>query len=230
VLIGIATYNERENLPTLIERIRAHHSELDVLVVDDASPDGTGEWCREQARRLTQLACIQRPGKLGLGSAVQCMFRYAAEQHYEWLITMDADLSHDPAQLSRLLNALPDADVVVGSRYIEGGATVNWPLHRRWASWLTNCFVRWLLRLPLHDCSSGYRAYRVDVMSALDARPRWSSGYAFYEEVLWRLQCRQARFKEVPITFVDRVAGRSKVNSWQALRALCALLLLRFRG
>ena len=229
-LIGVATYNERENLPVLIEQIRATHPAIDVLVVDDSSPDGTGSWCREQAAVDKHLKWIQRPRKSGLGSAVWRIFRFAIDQHYDWLITMDADLSHNPSQLARLLQAMPAADVVIGSRYVEGATIANWPLHRRWASRLTNQLVRFLLGLRARDCSSGYRAYRVGILSTLDEASLVSNGYAFYEEVLWRLQRQGARLTEVPITFVDRVAGKSKVDVRQSVRALAELFLLRLRG
>lgn len=229
-LIGIATYNERENLPLLIQRIRDRYPTVDVLVVDDNSPDGTGSWCRDQARHDRQLKWIPRPRKSGLGSAVRQIFRYAIDQSYDWLITMDADLSHDPAQLDRLLDATSGADVVIGSRYVAGGVIRNWPWRRRWASRLTNQLVRVLLSLPWYDCSSGYRAYRVGMLSSLDEAPWVSGGYAFYEEVLWRLRKAGARITEVPITFVDRRAGKSKAGLGQSLRAVAELFLLWARG
>ncbi len=230
VLIGIATYNELDNLPVLVSRIRANHADIDVLVVDDSSPDGTAAWCRHQALRDSHLKLIQRPRKSGLGSAVRRIFRHAVDHQYEWLVTMDADLSHDPSELNRLLEAATNSDVVIGSRYVDGGAIADWPLRRRWASRLTNRFVQWLLGLQAQDCSSGYRVYRVSLLSTLDDNSLVSSGYGFYEEVLWRLQRRGARFTEVPITFVDRVAGKSKADLRQSLRTVTELLALRIRG
>ncbi len=229
-LIGIATYNEIGSLPTLVAQIRDQYPDFDILIVDDDSPDGTGDWCRDFAQRDNRLRLIERPTKSGLGGAVKRIVQTAVDEEYTWLITMDADLSHNPAELRRLLAAMADADVVIGSRYVVGGKIDNWPVHRRWASRITNQFVKRVLGLSVMDCSSGFRAYRVSMLRRLDLSSVRSDGYAFYEEVLWRMQRLGARFQEVPIRFVDRVAGQSKVDARQALAAIAQLVFVRWRG
>jgi dolichol-phosphate mannosyltransferase len=209
----IPTYNERENIAELLPVLLALSEEPDVLVVDDASPDGTAQeverWQREAPGRVHLL---QRPAKLGLGSAYCQGFQWALARDYEVLVQMDADFSHDPHDVPRLIAALDRADVVIGSRYISGVNVVNWPMGRLLLSWLANRYTRWVTGMPVADATSGFKAFRARVLR----RIRWerirSNGYAFQIEVtyrLWRLGC---RIVEVPIIFVDRRSGISKLN------------------
>jgi dolichol-phosphate mannosyltransferase len=209
-LVALATYNEIENLPRLVDQIFAVLPNADILVVDDNSPDGTGHWCDERASVEPRLRCIHRESKRGLGSATIEAMRFAIDHGYQKLVTMDSDLSHDPAHLPSLVEASQRAAVVIGSRYCSGGAIDGWPLHRRLASRLLNGLTRTLLHLPVRDSSGSYRAYRIAKLLEIDFDTIESSGYAYLEEILWHLHRAGATFAEVPITFRDRRAGRSK--------------------
>lgn len=232
LLVTIATYNELENLPTLVEQVFEHAPTADLLVVDDNSPDGTGRWADEQAAVDSRLHVLHRAGKQGLGSATIAAMQYAIEHHYDCMLNMDADLSHPPARIPALLEGVspadgsPGVDVMVGSRYVPGGAAEGWPWRRRVMSRGVNCYARTLLGLRLRDCSGAYRCYRVDKLRELDFDAFRSMGYAFQEEVLWRLKRVGATFGEAPITFVDRQYGSSKINGKEARDALWILFRL----
>ncbi len=226
LLIVVATYNERENLPKLVEAIFGSAPEGTLLVIDDQSPDGTGDWAQEHARREPRLRVLSRSGKQGLGSAILTAMRIAIEEDFEFLLNLDADFSHDPAAIPKLVHGLlnrsvsPPVDVAIGSRYIAGGRTEGWPWHRRWMSRGVNLYARWWLRLPARDCSSGFRCFRVAALRRLDLSALRATGYAFHEESLWRLKRAEARIAEFPITFVDRRYGSSKINFREAWIAL----------
>jgi dolichol-phosphate mannosyltransferase len=209
-LVALATYNEIENLPRLVDEIFTILPNADILVVDDNSPDGTGLWCDERASTKPRLRCLHRESKLGLGSATIEAMQFAIDRGYEKLVTMDSDLSHDPAHLPSLIEASGRADVVIGSRYCPGGAIDGWPLHRRLASRLLNGLTRTLLHLPVRDASGSYRVYQISKLRELHLNSIQSSGYAYLEEILCLLHGGGATFAEVPITFRDRLAGRSK--------------------
>jgi len=230
-LITVATYNERENLPLLVEAVFEQLPAAEMLVVDDGSPDGTGQWCDEYSRTDPRLRCLHRSGKLGLGTAIVAAMRYAVEHDYEYMLNMDADFSHHPRYLPAIIAAMdpPDAlpaDVVIGSRYVPGGGVEGWPLKRRLMSAAVNLYARTLLGLRPRDCSGGYRCYRVALLRRLDADSIISRGYSFQEEVLWRLKRLGARFREVPILFADRRLGTSKINGREAWAALWILFRL----
>ncbi|MBA3480291.1 MAG: polyprenol monophosphomannose synthase [Pirellulales bacterium] len=216
LLVALATYNEIENLPTLVAAIREQFSDADVLVVDDNSPDGTGPWCDEEAARSPWFTVIHRAGKLGLGSASWAAMQHAIERDYDQLITLDADWSHPPEALPRLVAAAKDADVVIGSRYVAGGTIEGWPASRRIVSAVMNLATRVALGLPLRDASTACRLYRVDILRKLDFSQLTATGYAYLEEIAWHLHRRGARFVEVPIAFTDRRAGASKVSFAEA--------------
>jgi dolichol-phosphate mannosyltransferase len=225
-LVALATYNEIENLPRLVDEILAVLPNADILVVDDNSPDGTGHWCDERASVETRLRCIHRESKLGLGSATIAAMRFAIEGGYETLVTMDSDWSHDPVQLPSLLAATVSADVVIGSRYCPEGAIDGWPLHRRLLSRVLNTLTRSLLHLPVRDSSGSYRAYRVSKLCEIELNRVKSKGYSYLEEVLWHLSRAGATFAEVPIVFRDRRAGRSKNGIDVAVEKLRTVLRL----
>lgn len=229
-LVAIATYNEAENIRPLIEAILALELGLDILVIDDNSPDGTGRIADDLAEECSRVSVIHREGKLGLGTATIAAVRYAVDSGYECLITMDADFSHDPKYLPALLEKIESADVVVGSRYIHGGGTVNWPLSRRLSSFLVNLFCSFFLRLGVHDYSGAYRAYRRWVLEKVEGQEFLSSGYSFQEEMLARCGRAGARFEEVPIVFVDRAAGATKANRAETLRSGLTLLRIGLWG
>ncbi len=234
-LVTVATYNEIENLPRLVEEIHRHVPDADILVVDDNSPDGTGRWCDEKAAADGRVSCLHREGKLGLGTATIAAMRYAIEHDYERMVNLDADFSHPPRYLPDLIRRLdpPDGsavDVVVGSRYVEGGAIEGWSWRRRWMSRMVNLYARSLLGLPTRDSSGAFRCYRTALLARLDFAAIRSRGYSFQEEILWHLKRLGARFAETPITFVDRRYGRSKINDREALAALWIILILGIRG
>jgi dolichol-phosphate mannosyltransferase len=229
-LIALATYNEIENLPNLVDAILHTVPAADILVVDDNSPDGTGRWCDERASSEPQLRCVHREAKLGLGSAIVEAMRAAIDGDYDLLVTMDADWSHDPSFLPAMMAAAARADVVIGSRYCAGGAIEAWPLHRRMVSRWMNGLSRAALRLPVRDTSGAFRVYRVAKLRELDFTKFRSSSYAHLEEVLWQLNRVDARFVEVPITFRDRRGGRSKSGVRVAADKLATIFRLAIRG
>lgn len=228
-VVALATYNERENLPELLQAIRTGYPEVDVLVVDDSSPDGTGDWAREQAEHDDRLFVIMRPGKSGLGSAIVEAMQFAINEKYDYFVNLDADFSHPVEAISRLLQAIETGtadrpiDVAIGSRYIQGGGIIGWSWHRRRMSWAINLFVRWHLRLPTRDNSGSFRCYRVKSLKTIDFGKIRSRGYSFFEEILFRLRRNGATFVEIPIIFTDRTRGSSKINTKEAINAVCLL-------
>jgi dolichol-phosphate mannosyltransferase len=217
VLVALATYNEVDNLPSLVAAIRDHLPTADVLVVDDNSPDGTGRWCDEFAAANPWFSVMHRAGKLGLGSATWAAMQHAIERDYATIVTLDADWSHPPAVLPALVAATENADVAIGSRYCPGGSIEGWTWQRRVISRFMNSATRLSLRLPVRDASGACRAYRVEALRKLDFSALTASGYAYLEEILWHLAQRGARFAEVPIAFADRRSGASKVHAGEAL-------------
>lgn len=231
LLIAIATYNERENLPSLVDDLLATVPYAHLLIVDDQSPDGTGVWCDERSAYEPRLACLHRPGKLGLGTATIAGLRYALDEQYETVVTMDADYSHDPRYLPTMLERLrqsgpSEVDVVVASRYIAGGGVQGWPWRRRVMSRLINAFARWWLAIRVHDTSGSYRAYRTAILRRLVLSDVKSHGYSVFQELLWRLTRANARFAEVPITFIDRHRGHSKITLREACRSVWQIVRL----
>lgn len=225
-LVVLATYNEIENLPGLVDAILGVLPTADLLVVDDNSPDGTGRWCDERAAVEPRLKCLHRSGKLGLGSATIAGFRHALDSNYDIVATLDADWSHDPQYLPELVAATAHADVAIGSRYVAGGAIEGWPAHRRVMSRVVNRLSRVMLRLPIQDTSGAFRAYRVAKLRTIDFESVRASGYAYLEEILWHLAQQDATFAEVPITFHERRAGRSKINFQEAAGKIGTLVRL----
>jgi dolichol-phosphate mannosyltransferase len=225
-LVALATYNEIENLPALVDEILRTLPTADVLIVDDNSPDGTGQWCDQRAATEPRLRCFHRPAKQGLGSATLRAMRHALDQSYDVVVTLDADWSHDPRYLPQLVAALDQADVAIGSRYIRGGAIDGWPLHRRVLSRCMNRLSRLLLSLPVHDSSGAFRAYRVAKLLEADLSRVQSTGYAYLEELVWLLHRAGASFAEVPITFHQRRSGQSKINLHEAASKIATLARL----
>jgi dolichol-phosphate mannosyltransferase len=226
VLVALATYNEINNLPGLVEAIHGALPDTDLVIVDDNSPDGTGQWCDERAKTDPRLKCLHRPGKQGLGSATLSAMRFALDGPYDVLVTMDADWSHDPRYLPALVSATTDADVALGSRYCAGGMIDGWPLHRRILSRSANALTRMLLHLPIHDASGAFRAYRVMALMKIDLKGIRSTGYSYLEEILWHLHHADAKFTEVPITFHERRAGKSKITAREAVGKLQTIFRL----
>lgn len=235
-LVTLATYNEIENLPPLVDQIFAAAPHVDVLVIDDNSPDGTGRWCDERAAADPCVRCLHRAGKLGLGTATIAGMKYAIEHGYRYVLNMDADFSHHPRHLAALLAGMeradgtPAADVMIGSRYVPGGAIEGWPLKRHVMSRSVNVAARCLLGLRARDCSGAFRCYRTSLLAKVDFDAVRSRGYSFQEEILWHLKRLGAKMVETPITFADRQRGASKINSREAFSALGILLRLGARN
>jgi dolichol-phosphate mannosyltransferase len=230
VLVSLATYNERDNLAALLGEIRAAVPSAEVLVVDDNSPDGTGRLADELAAGDAHIHVLHRAGKLGLGTAILAGMRYALEHSYDLFVSMDADFSHHPRYLPALVAGARDYDVMIGSRYVPGGGTENWPLSRRLMSRGVNGLVRLLLRLPARDASGGFRCYRAALLRQTNLDGFLSYGYSFQQEVLLRCHRAGARIGETPIVFADRRAGSSKVNFREAARSILVLLRLGLRS
>ena len=232
VLVQAATYNERENVASLIDAVLAADPVLQLLIIDDSSPDGTGEIALSQAEHNARLHVLVRRGRRGLGSAIFDGFQLAKSRGFAVSVNMDADLSHDPADIPRLLAALDPvggrpADVVIGSRRVPGGRTVGWPLSRHVASWLVGWFTRWVLWVPVRDASSGFRAIRLETVDRLP--PEFSEGFAFFEHQLWSVHRAGGRMTEIPITFTDRTRGTSKADIAEVGRGVRELLRLARR-
>ena len=233
-LVVVATYNEIENLPLLVDEIFRYLPAADVLVVDDNSPDGTGRWCDAKAVDDPRLKCLHREGKLGLGTAVISAMKYALAQGYSYVLTMDADFSHPPKCLPAMVAGMErdgqGVDVMIGSRYVPGGGVEGWGLKRHFMSRSVNFYSRCLLGLKTKDCSGNYRCYRSEVLAKLDFDNIRSRGYSLTEEMLWCLKRVGARFGETPIVFVDRRRGKSKINGKEAFTALRIIFSLGVQG
>ena len=235
-LVTLATYNEIENLPPLVDQVLAALPTADVLVIDDNSPDGTGQWCDRRTADEPRLRCLHRAGKLGLGTATIAGMRFALEHGYRFVLNMDADFSHHPRYLAAILAGMdrddgtPRVDVMIGSRYVRGGAIEGWPVRRHLMSRGVNAYARLLLGLPAKDCSGAFRCYRTSLLSQVDFDAIRSRGYSFQEEILWHLKRLGARFGETPITFADRQKGASKINGREAWAALGIILSLGARN
>jgi dolichol-phosphate mannosyltransferase len=222
----LATYNERDNLEALLGEVQQSVPGAEVLVVDDGSPDGTGRLADELARRWPWLHVLHRAGKQGLGTALLAGMQYAMDQGYDLVLTMDADFSHHPRYLPALLAGMAKRDVMIGSRYVEGGGTINWPLSRQLISRAVNILVRVLMRLSPRDCSGGYRCYRVEILRRARLERMISHGYSFEEELLYRCRRAGARLGETAIVFENRRQGASKANPREMVRSLRTLVYL----
>lgn len=225
VLVIIPTYNERENLDIAVAGLREHVPHADVLVVDDGSPDGTGEIADAMAAATAgqtggAVHVLHRSGKQGLGKAYLAGFAWGIEQGYDTLVEMDADGSHRAADLPAVLAGLDGADLVIGSRWVPGGSVQNWPLSRMILSRGANTYTRLAMGLPVKDATAGFRAYRATLLADLGLDDVASAGYCFQVDMTWRVAARGGRIREVPITFVERVRGESKMSSGIVVEAL----------
>ena len=224
-LVVVPTYNERENIAEIMARILRNAPGVDVLVVDDNSPDGTGALASALASGHDRINVLHRVGKEGLGAAYRAGFAWGLERGYQRLVEMDADGSHQPEQLQLLLAALNDADVVLGSRWVPGGAVVNWPLRRRLLSQSGSLYARIALGLPVRDITGGYRAFTADALLEIGYQDVLSQGYCFQIDMLWKAHSAGLRISEVPITFVERVHGESKMSSGIVKEAILRVTL-----
>lgn len=219
-VVIIPTYNERQTLAPIVARVRTSVPDADILVADDNSPDGTGRIADDLAAADPRVHVMHRLGKEGLGAAYLAGFAWALQQGYDVVVEMDADGSHQPEQLPRLLDALEDADLVLGSRWVPGGRTENWPASRRFISRGGSAYTRVMLGIPLRDVTGGFRAFRASTLRALDLDEVASQGYCFQIDLAWRALQRGMRVVEVPITFVERTQGASKMSRKIVVEAL----------
>jgi dolichol-phosphate mannosyltransferase len=228
--VVLPTYNERRNLPEIVPAILEQDERLDVLVVDDDSPDGTGDVADRLAETEPRVRVMHRKGKLGLGSAYRDGFRWGLERGYGHLMEMDADFSHDPAYLPELLEAAEEHDVVAGSRYLKGVNVINWPMGRLLLSWFANKYARWITGLPVTDSTSGFKCFRREVLEAIDFDRVDTTGYAFQIEMSFRAWRMGYRVGEIPIVFVDREIGESKMSGAIVREAVWKVWALRLRA
>jgi glycosyltransferase involved in cell wall biosynthesis len=219
-LVVVPTYNEAETIETLLRQIRSALPDVAVLIVDDASPDGTAELAKRIGNEVGGVSVMEREGRLGLGSAYRAGYAWGLGRRIEAFVAMDADLSHDPGMLPVLLSELDDHDVVIGSRYVAGGSIPDWAWHRRVLSKAGNSYSSWMLGLPIRDLTSGFRAYRADMLRLIDIESVRADGYGFQIEMTYRAARAGARVSEVPIRFVDRQHGKSKMSSRIVAEAL----------
>ena len=212
ILIVVPTYNERENLPALADRLLSLAVPVDLLVVDDNSPDGTGRLADELAAKHPQIHVLHRPGKAGLGRAYCAGFKWALERDYEFVFEMDGDFSHDPNDILRFLDAVKEADLVIGSRYSNGIRVINWPLRRLMLSLAAAKYVRVITGMPFSDPTGGFKCFRRRALESLDLDAVKSNGYSFQIELTHKLWRRGMKIAEVPIIFTDRFLGQSKMS------------------
>ena len=232
-LVTLATYNEKDNLPTLIQEIFEQAPDANILVIDDNSPAGTGKLVDDMRAKDPRIHVLHRPGKLGLGTATMDGMKYAIANNFDFVLNMDADFSHHPRYIPALLAGMKDNDVMIGSRYIPGGGTVEWGLMRKFMSWGINTYSRLLLGITPRDCSGAFRCYRVSKLKEIDFADIYSRGYSFQEEFLYHCRRVGCRMSETPIIFENRRQGKSKINKQEAAKALWCLFYVavkRFTG
>lgn len=230
-LVVIPTYNEAANLPAIVPQVLAQDPRLEVLVIDDNSPDGTGAIADKLAAENPRVHVVHRSGKLGLGTAYIAGFKWALERDYEYVFEMDADFSHDPAHLKDFLKAIPNADLVVGSRYLQGRVTVvNWPMGRLMLSYLANIYARWFTGLRIWDLTAGFKCFRRAVLEGIDLSAVRSNGYAFQIEMSFRAWRKGFKLVEIPIVFADRTDGQSKMSRAIVREAIWMVPRLRLQA
>lgn len=234
-LIVIPTYNEKENIPVLIDKIFQQplsyfSGDLHLLIVDDNSPDGTAEVVKTLQQTHSNIFLLQRENKQGLGRAYVAGFLWAIDHHYDCVIEMDADLSHDPAYLRDILEGLQTYDVVIGSRYVRGVNVINWPLSRLLISYFGNRYARWVTGMPINDATAGYVGYRIDVLKSIDLTRVSASGYSFQIEMKFRAWKQKFKILETPIIFYERIAGVSKMSTNIIREGLLLVWKLRIKA
>jgi len=211
-LVIIPTYNELDNIKKLVPDILNRYENVDILVVDDNSPDGTGKYIAELSESDSRLKYILREQKMGLGTAYIAGFKYALQNSYAYIFEMDADYSHDPLEIDNFHKAIEDSDLVLGSRYLTGVNVVNWPMRRLLLSYFANLYTRLITGLPVHDATGGYKCFRREVLEAINLDKVKSNGYAFQIEMTFKAWKKGFRMKEISIIFIDRMKGKSKMS------------------
>jgi dolichol-phosphate mannosyltransferase len=228
ILVIIPTYNELDNLPKLIPRVLGQDENIDVLIIDDNSPDGTADFVSGQANNNQRIKLIRREKKMGLGTAYITGFKFALENSYDYIFEMDADFSHNPDEIPYFLNGLKDYDLVLGSRYIEGVKVVNWPMRRLLLSKFANIYSSIVTGMSIKDATGGFKAFRKEVLQAINLDEIKSNGYSFQIEMTFKAWKKGFRIKEISIIFVDRVKGTSKMSKKIVREAIIMVWKLRF--
>lgn len=229
-LVIIPTYNEKDNIEEVLSKVLDQDDDLDILVIDDSSPDGTGEIVNKLSNGNDRINLLTRAGKLGLGTAYVEGFKYALKNNYSFIFEMDADFSHDPLEIPNFLSAIENADLVIGSRYIKGVNVVNWPLSRLILSIGASVYTRIITGIPLKDITSGFKCFRREVLESINLDSIQSGGYAFQVEMNWHVWRGGFRIKEIPIIFVDRTVGKSKMSKAIVREAVLVVWRLAFAG
>jgi dolichol-phosphate mannosyltransferase len=230
ILIIIPTYNELENLPKLLPEVLSKDDNINVLIVDDNSPDGTAAFVENEMKNSSRIHLIKRSSKQGLGTAYIAGFRYALQKDFQLVYEMDADFSHDPNEIPKFLEAIKNADVILGSRYISGVNVINWPMSRLLLSWFANWYTRTITGLPIKDATGGFKCFRREVLQAIDLNKVRSNGYAFQIEMTFKAWKKGFKVKEIPIIFVDRVKGKSKMSKKIVREAVTMVWKLRIKS
>ena len=230
ILVIIPTYNERENIRKLIPMVMEQHASIDILVVDDNSPDGTAHEVEKWVNETSRVRLMNRPAKLGLGTAYVAGFRFALESLYDLIFEMDADFSHDPKEIPKFLEVIGRYDLVIGSRYVQGVNVVNWPMSRLLLSWSANLYTRIVTGLPVKDSTSGYKCFKREVLETIDLDRVHSDGYAFQIEMNYKVWKKGFSLFEIPIVFEDRNVGVSKMNPGIIREAAGMVWKLRLLG
>jgi dolichol-phosphate mannosyltransferase len=229
-LIIIPTYNELDNIQKLIPQLLSDYEQVHILVVDDNSPDGTAGYVADLSRRNERIHLIVRPGKMGLGTAYVEGFKFALKNNYDLVFEMDADFSHDPGEIKNFFKAIETHDLIIGSRYVNGVNVVNWPMRRLLLSYFANAYTRFITGIPIKDCTGGYKCFRKEVLESLNLDQVKSNGYAFQIEMNYKAWKKGFRLGEIPIIFVDRVKGTSKMSKKIVREAVLMVWKLRFRS
>ncbi len=227
-LIIIPTYNERENAENIINSALSQNESIDILIIDDGSPDGTADIVKNMMKNNKKINLIERPKKMGLGSAYVRGFKYAIKNNYDYVFEMDADFSHDPGDINRFLEEIKNYDLIIGSRYHDGVSVVNWPIKRLLLSYFANVYARVITGVPVDDLTGGFKCYRVPFLSKIDLDRIKSDGYGFQIEIDVKVYRKNGRVKEIPIIFRDRVEGTSKMNKKIIWEAFWLVWRLRF--
>ena len=229
-LVIIPTYNELDNLPRLIPLVLSQNENLHILIVDDNSPDGTANYVEEIASKDERIHLIKRSGKMGLGTAYIAGFKYALENNYDLIFEMDADFSHDPNEIKNFLFAIREYDLVLGSRYIHGVRVLNWPMRRLLLSFFASVYTRLITGMHVRDATGGFKCFRRKVLESIDLNRIKSNGYSFQIEMTFRAYAKGFKIKEIPIVFVDRVKGNSKMSKKIVIEAVTMVWKLRIQN
>ena len=228
ILVIIPTYNEMENIPNLLQKVLSKNDNIEILVVDDNSPDGTANFVEKQSNENDRIHLIKREKKMGLGTAYIAGFKYAIENNFDFVFEMDADFSHNPKDIPRFLNEIENYDLIIGSRYKSGVNVVNWPMRRLFLSYFANIYTRIITGLPIKDATGGYKCFRAEVLKAINLDEVKSNGYAFQIEMTFKAWKKGFRIKEIPIIFIDREKGTSKMSRKIVREAVFMVWKLRF--